>query len=273
MEFGVIIQLGDHTEQKLAQLCEMGFHACQLCCWNPDLYTEQMAEKVKIWLNKYGIRISTLWCGWSGPAVWNFYEGQLTLGLVPEQYRAQREQELIQGSDFGALLGVEQIATHVGFLPEDPNSPTYADVVEVLRRIVAHCKRNGQYFLFETGQETPTTLLRTIQDIGLDNLGINLDPANLILYGKANPVDALDTIGKYVRDVHAKDGRYPTDGRMLGNETPLGRGMVNYPALIRRLKSLGYDGPVTIEREISGEKQIEDILMAKALLERLDADE
>ena len=266
MELGVIIRLSDHTEQKLAQLAKMGFHACQLSCWNPDLYTEQMAERIKAMLAKYDVHISTLWCGWTGPAVWNFYEGQKTLGLVPEQYRVQREQDLIRGSDFGAMLGVAQIATHVGFLPEDPNSPVYAAVVEVLRRIVAHCKQNGQYFMFETGQETPTTLLRTIRDIGLDNLGINLDPANLILYGKANPVDALDAIGKYVRDIHAKDGCYPTDGYELGRETALGEGQVNFPALIAKLKAMGYDGPITIEREISGEQQIADILKAKRLL-------
>ena len=135
------------------------------------------------------------------------------------------------------------------------------------RTVAERCAQNEQYFLFETGQETPVTLLRTMHDVGLDNLGINLDPANLILYGKANPVDALGVIGKYVRDVHAKDGCYPTDGRMLGKETPLGEGMVNFPALIKGLQTLGYDGAITIEREISGEQQIADIIKAKALLE------
>ena len=130
-------------------------------------------------------------------------------------------------------------------------------------------KANGQYFLFETGQETPVTLLRTIEDIGTDNLGINLDPANLILYGKANPVDALDVFGKYVRDVHAKDGLYPTDGKHLGRETPLGEGKVDFPRLIAKLREVGYDGSLTIEREISGEQQLKDILRGKALLEEL----
>lgn len=266
MELGVMIQLGEHTEQKLAQLHEMGFHACQLCCWSPAMYTEQTATHVKALLQKYDVHISTLWCGWSGPAVWSFYEGQMTLGLVPEQYRVQRERELLLGSDFGALLGVGQIATHAGFLPEDPNSPTYTAVVASLQRIVARCKQNGQYFLFETGQETPVTLLRTMQDIGMDNVGVNLDPANLIMYGKANPVDALRTIGSYVRDVHAKDGCYPTDGRALGRETVLGEGQVNFPALIAGLRALGYEGHITIEREISGQQQIEDIMKAKDLL-------
>ena len=118
---------------------------------------------------------------------------------------------------------------------------------------------NGQNFLFETGQETPVTLKRLIMDTGLKNVGINLDPANLIMYGKANPVDALDVFGEYVMGVHAKDGKYPTNGNELGVETRIGEGKVNFPAFIAKLKEVGYDGAVTIEREISGEEQIRDI--------------
>ena len=161
------------------------------------------------------------------------------------------------------------MATHVGFIPEVPDTDDYRDLVSALRRVASKCRENGQYFMFETGQETPVTLLRTIEEIGLDNLGINLDPANLILYGKANPIDALRIIGKYVRDVHAKDGTYPTDGKHLGRETVVGEGDVSYPAFIAALKALGYDGALTIEREISGEEQIRDILLTKTYLEGL----
>ena len=266
MELGVMVNLSERLEEKLERLSELGFCSCQLSCWNMELYTDDIAAWILSLLARYGVRISTLWCGWSGPKQWNFTQGPLTLGLVPEQYREMRVQELVRGSDFAHKLGVEQIATHVGFIPENPNDAQYAATVTAVRTVAAHCKQNGQYFLFETGQETPVTLLRTITDVGLDNLGVNLDPANLILYGKANPVDALGVIGKYVRDVHAKDGCYPTDGRTLGQETALGDGQVNFPALIGGLKSLGYDGAITIEREIEGEQQIADIGKAKALL-------
>ena len=269
MEFGVIVGLHDGLETKLARIAELGFTTCQLSCWDMRMYTDETAEWVKSLLQRYGIRISTFWCGWSGPAQWNFTEGPLTLGLVPEAYRDMRVQELLAGSDFARKLGVGQIATHVGFIPEDPNAEHYGKVVDAVRTVASRCAENGQYFLFETGQETPTTLLRTIHDIGLDNVGVNLDPANLILYGKANPVDALGIIGKYVRDVHAKDGCYPTDGRTLGIETPLGEGQVDFPKLMQGLGALGYDGSITIEREISGEKQIEDMIKAKQLLEKL----
>ena len=146
----------------------------------------------------------------------------------------------------------------------------------MLFRSVEKCKENGQNFLFETGQETPVTLKRAIQDIekavGKGNVGINLDPANLIMYGKANPVDALEVFGEYVMGIHGKDGKYPTDVHHLGDEVPLGQGKVNYPAFIAKLKEIGYQGDITIEREISGEEQKKDIRMAKELLDKLIAE-
>jgi len=111
--------------------------------------------------------------------------------------------------------------------------------------------------------------MRTIEDVGLENLGINLDPANLLMYGKANPMDAVDIYREKVRGVHVKDGRYPTDGRHLGVETPVGEGLVDFPVLVSRLHGYGYDGPWIIEREISGPRQLEDIRQAKAYLETI----
>ena len=191
------------------------------------------------------------------------------MGLVPSDFRAQRVNDLIEGSDFAKKLGVANFATHAGFLPENPYSAEYRPIISALRTVVQHCKNNGQTFLFETGQETPVTLRRAIEDIGSDNLGINLDPANLILYGKANPVDALKVFGEYVKDIHAKDGCYPTDGKNLGQEVPIGEGMVNFPVFIEKIKDIGYDGTLIIEREITGEQQTKDILSAKKYLEAL----
>lgn len=270
MKLGVLVELrNDRIGEKIKEVADMGFSSCQLCAWDHSLFREDIANIITDALREYGVSISTFWCGWSGPAVWNFYEGPTTLGIVPRAHREYRVRELMAGSDFAKSLGVPQIATHVGFIPEVPDTDDYRDLVAALRRVAEHCLANGQHFMFETGQETPVTLLRTIEEIGLDNLGINLDPANLILYGKANPVDALRVIGKYVRDVHAKDGTYPTNGKSLGKETVVGEGHVNYPAFIAALRAVGYDGTLTIEREISGEEQIRDIKATKAYLESL----
>jgi sugar phosphate isomerase/epimerase len=124
-------------------------------------------------------------------------------------------------------------------------------------------------FWFETGQETPVTLLRLIRAVGTGNLGVNLDPANLVLYGKANPVDSLDVLGPYVRNLHAKDGFYPTDPMELGREVKVGEGAVNWPRLVTRLGEIGFSGEFIIEREISGEQQRRDIADTVGCLRRL----
>jgi sugar phosphate isomerase/epimerase len=269
MKLGVILPLGDDIAADFQKIHELGFPTCQLDCWDPRRMSFETAEQVLAACEDYQVEITAFWCGWPGPKAWDFIDGPLTLGLVPPAYRAMRLETLRQGADFARQIGVKHLVTHVGYIPENPNDPQYREVVAALRYLAGYCRERGLHFLFETGQETPVTLLRTIQDIGLDNLGVNLDPANLILYGKANPLDALEVIGQYVLGVHAKDGLYPTDGRQLGREVPLGEGRVNFPALIARLKALGYDGALTIEREISGEEQIRDIRAAKQLLEGL----
>lgn len=256
-------------DKKFKELLEMGVCSCQLVCWDRSLLTQAQADAVNKAVSDNGIDITAFWCGWEGPKDWNFYEGQETLGLVPQAYRFSRLQMLMEGSDFAEKIHVTDLVTHVGYMPENPNDPNYAGVIAALKHLVNKCREKNQYFLFETGQETPVTLKRAIQDIGYPNVGVNLDPANLILYGKGNPVDALDVFGEYVRGIHGKDGCYPTDGHELGIETPLGEGKVDYPRFIQKLKDIGYDGDITIEREISGEKQKQDIIAAKELLETL----
>lgn len=176
---------------------------------------------------------------------------------------------LKRASDLAKLCGIKAVHTHCGFIPEDPNEPLYADTVKAIHEIASHCAGNDQTFLMETGQETPVTLLRAIQDTGLDNIGANLDTANLILYGKGDPVAAMDVIGKYVRGLHAKDGLYPTDPKHLGKEVAIGQGRVNFKEVIGRLYKLNYSGPITIEREISGARQEEDIRSSIAYLQQL----
>ncbi|MBQ5837970.1 MAG: sugar phosphate isomerase/epimerase, partial [Clostridia bacterium] len=197
---------------------------------------------------------------------WNFYEGQKNLGLVPPEYREMRIKNLCDGADFAKKLGVENVVTHMGFIPENPNDPEFVPFCNAVKRVADHLKENDQWLLFETGQETPVTMLRCFETAGADNLGVNLDTANLILYGRANPVDALDVFGKYVRNLHAKDGMYPVNGHDLGKETAIGQGKVDFYGVIKGLHELGYDGYITIEREISGEQQAKDILAAKEYL-------
>jgi len=269
LTLGVMASLPEGPERVLKGVHDLELPTCQLVCWQREWLTREMAQRVVAAAREYRVEITTMWTGLPGRNVWNFIEGPVTIGLVPEATRAERVEVLKQGADFAAWIGAPSVTTHVGFIPEDPNSPLYTGVLRALDEVVRYCRERALLFCFETGQETPVTLLRVIEDLGYDNLGVNLDPANLLMYGKANPVDALDILGPYVRGVHAKDGEYPTNGRDLGVEKPLGEGRVNFPLLVPKLKAYGYQGALTIEREISGPQQIEDIRRAIRLLSDL----
>ncbi len=269
LQIGVMVPLKAEPELEFRKVVELGLRSCQVANWNPDLWTDEIGDKLVAAARKQGVTISALWTGYPGPSVWNFTEGPKTIGLVPPEHRAVRVAALKKGADFAARCQLPATITHVGFLPNDPADPNYLATVDAIRDVAAHCARRGLEFWFETGQETPVVLLRTIELVKTGNLGINLDPANLILYGMANPVDALDVFGRYVKGVHAKDGLYPTDGTNLGKEVPLGEGKVNFPVLIPKLKACGFTGALTIEREISGPQQTADIKKAVTLLQPL----
>jgi len=262
-----VIQGLDETGASLGRAKNFGLACCQLSGWNTALCRPDVAKTARAASEKHGVRVSSFWAGLPGPAEWNFQYGPLTIGLVPAAYRMARVQALKDWADFAKLLGAPAIVTHAGFLPENISDPEFLPVLSALRIVAQHCKNVGVGFWFETGQETPVTLLRYIEEIGLDNVGVNLDPANLMMYGRGNPVDAVRVFGKYVRSVHAKDGKPPTDPKWLGAETAVGRGLVDFPLMFRLLQECGFDGDLIIEREIAeGEEQNRDIRETAAKL-------
>ncbi|MGH9437650.1 MAG: sugar phosphate isomerase/epimerase family protein [Terriglobia bacterium] len=263
---GVITGIGNDPDAAMAKVHSLEMPTCQIDASHLD---DNLIQQLLTATEKYGITITALGTDGPGPYIYNFYDGPLTLGIIPRTYRAQRVEKLKKFSDFAKQLNIPAIRIHAGFIPEDPNDHLYREAVETLREVIGYCKRNGQDFLYETGTETPITLLRAIEDVGLDNQGVNLDTANLILYDKANPLDALDILGPYVKNTHAKDGLYPTNPRDLGNEVAIPHGKVDFPKIIARLKELNYQGPITIEREISGPEQIEDVKRERDYLRTL----
>jgi len=265
----VVVRQTEKLEDEFRKLKDLNFEACQISGTTPEFYTDENVKLVVDLKKKYNIEITAMGCGWGEPRIWDFVYGHESIGLVPPAYRFEGIKALKKASDFCKATGIPNVVSHVGYIPNNPNDNEYTGTIAALKNIVQHCKRNGTYFLFETGQETPVTLLRTIEDISCDYAGINLDPANLLMYGMGNPIDAIDVFGKYVKHVHAKDGLCPVTGRKLGLETPLGEGKVNYPLFIEKLKSIGYDGYLIIEREISGEQQTKDIIASRILLKSL----
>jgi len=265
---GVVAHVRD-PQADIARIHELGLPTCFLYT---DDYRPELARDVRAALDRYGIEATAVESLGPGQTVWNFTQGPQTIGLVPRRFRRERLDALKRASDWGKLLDIPYLQTHCGFIPEDPNDPLYEETVQAVRELATHCKGNHQTFTFETGQETPIVLVRIIQDLGLDNVGVGLDTGNLILYGKANPADAVEVFGKYVRTVHAKDGLYPTDPRKLGAEVPIGEGRVDFRRVVAGLRKCGFTGALSIEREISGPRQIEDIRRAKAYLEKIIAE-
>ncbi len=266
MRLGMYVNMNKDPEGVIAQVHALGFSACEV--YTDDLNPE-LASRLRQSLESHGVEATALFSMGPGPKVWDFYQGPLTVGLVPREWRRRRIEALKRASDFAKACGIPALETHCGFIPENPNDDLYQETVEAIREVCSHCRSNGQIFLYHAGQETGVTLLRAILDVGLDNQGVGLDTANPILYDTGHPVDALDVYGQYLRAVNPKDGLFPTDPKHLGREVPIGQGKVDFPRLIGRLKELGYRGALNIEREISGPQQIEDIKKAKEYLEKL----
>jgi len=269
---GLMTGFRKDPEPILAKVHSLGLHTCQM---DTGLMDEETMDRLHEALHKYKIVVTAMGTDGPGPYIYNFYDGPLTLGLIPRTYRAQRLEKLKKFSDQVKKLGVDTIRIHAGFIPEDPNTELYHEAVETLHDAISHIKSNGQYFLYETGTETPITMLRAIKDIGLDNQGVNFDTANLILYDKANSVDALDILGPYVRNMHAKDGLYPTNPHDLGREVEIPHGKADLAKILARLKKLNYQGPCTIEREISGPDQLasvkREIVYLRKVIENLQS--
>ncbi len=262
MELGVLSSFTEDGSNPFDVIARYGVATTQLNNWDMSKWTRENAEKVKRDLKSSGVRLAALWTGYSGTVIWDLIDGPDTMGLIPEYTRKRRIADLKAGADFAAMVGAPAIITHCGFIPETPKCHLYMEVLDALGEIAEYCQKLGLEFWFETGQETPVTLLRTIEDIGLPNLGINLDTANIILYGKGNPVDALDVFGKYVRNLHIKDGFYPEDGHKLGRHCPIGEGKVDFEKVITKLHEIGFTGELVVEREITGEQQAKDIMAA-----------
>jgi len=270
MRVGILVPWEGDIEEKIAKVSSFGFKCGQISIWDMSLYTEQSAAELKSICAKNQFEITSLWCGWSGPVDWSYPGMYSTLGLVPAWLRNQRMADLMNGAAFGRLLGVKDIVTHIGYIPDNPFSDDYIGITNALGVIGAELKKYGQRLLFETGEELPVTLVQMMKATGHDNLGVNLDPSNLITSGRANAVDALNYFVPFLMGMHAKDGTRPEAGEPHGEQVPLGKGHANFPELIRILKAIGYNGDIIIEREGVTESEWEaDAVAAKAYLEGL----
>ena len=269
---GVFTSVDAGLGVKLEVAHELGIPTVQVHAPARENRTPETAKQLTEKLEAMGMSLTAVFSGFVGESYADIPTVCRTVGLVPKETRSVRAQEMKEISNFGQLLGCDVIALHLGFIPHDSSDPTYSEIVTVTREICDHCQERRQSLHLETGQESAEGLLQFIGAVERDNLFVNFDPANMILYGTGEPIEALKQVGSYVRSVHCKDGTWAdSPGKEWGVEVPLGQGQVGMENYLRALKEIGYVGPLTIEREIpqDPERQKEEIQGAVDLLNEL----
>jgi sugar phosphate isomerase/epimerase len=273
MEIGVMFWAEVDAVWTIRQVKSVGVRCGQLGI-PPGLPLEGAAADWKAALEAEGFTLVTVFAAYAGESYADIPSVRRTVGFIPPATRAEREARTYAISDFAAALGVGGIACHIGYIPEDPANPDYIAVREMVRRVADYAGRHRQTFALETGQEPARVLLNFMRDVGRPNLRINFDPANMILYGTGDPIEALGVLAPHVISVHCKDGNWPpTDSPdALGVERPLGEGAVGMERFLTKLREIGYRGTLNIEREVEDQEQKwRDVKAAAELLQRLAA--
>ncbi|MGC1276002.1 MAG: sugar phosphate isomerase/epimerase family protein [Planctomycetaceae bacterium] len=252
---------------------ELGIPTVQLHAPHAENRTPEAAERFLENCADAGVTVTVVFGGFEGESYADIETTARTVGLVPESTRAARLAEMKEIAAFARLIGCEAVGMHIGFVPEE-STASYRGLLSDTRDLLDELASHGQRMHLETGQESAEHLLRFIGDIGRTNLFINFDPANMILYGTGDPIAALKQVGHLVRSIHCKDAAWAPEavrGKEWGREVPLGEGDVGMSTYLETLKELGYDGPLTIEREIPQDPQRQkiDIGTAVELLNRL----
>lgn len=272
MPLGVFTSAGAGLGAAIDRVTGLGVTTVQLHAPGPADRNQARAEEIKQLFGDAGIRITVVFCGYPGESYETIPIVRDTVGLVPPATRAERLEQTRGIADFASRVGAQGIGVHVGFVSEDWDSSEFAEAVDVVGQVADHCAGQGLTMNLETGQETADTLLHVLEAVGRDNLGVNFDPANMIMYGSGEPLEALRKVGKYLKSCHCKDAVWSDKpGQEWGKEVALGQGDVDIEQFVATLNELGYAGPLTIEREISGDQQIVDIKAGLEFLREIKA--
>lgn len=173
-------------------ISELQVPTIQLHAPHGDKRNQSAAESFRKQLDGMGVRCTAVFGGFEGESYADIPTVVRTVGLVPEATRQDRLREMFEISEFANWLGCDTVALHLGFIPHDPGTHPYPAIVDVTRQLCDHCSKHGQFLHLETGQETAEGLLEFIKQVDRPNLKINFDPANMILYGTGEPIEAFD---------------------------------------------------------------------------------
>ncbi|UCC67610.1 MAG: sugar phosphate isomerase/epimerase [Armatimonadota bacterium] len=271
MPLGVVLSVNDSFADRLRRIEEAGFPTMQLSRPPDEWLAEPRRSELKRLISDSGVTVTSVAAIYAGESYADVETVRRTVGLLPQSTRSARIEDTKLCADFTHEVGAPNVSSHIGYIPEDRAEPDYEGLASAVREICDHLEPRRMNFCLETGQETADLLKQFIADVGRDNLKVNFDPANMIMYGTGDPIAALSLLAPWVRGVHCKDGEWPEAAGRLGGEKPLGQGQVGVERFIAKLKDIGYEGPLTIEREVSGEEQMRGFFAAKRLLEEVKA--
>lgn len=214
-------------------------------------------------LPAYGIALTAAVCSYEGEDYADLARVHESVGFTTPAYRAKRVARTKAIAAFAKHLAIHAVSCHIGFIPNDPADYLYTEMLTLVQDICDDLHERGQEFVLETGQESAPTLVGFLSDADRPNLKVNFDPANMVLYGSGDPIEAFMLLRPWVRSVHFKDGTLPLHAGLLGREVRLGDGAVDFPALLYQLRATDYTGPLTIEREEPDETvKAEDVRVA-----------
>ncbi len=191
-----------------------------------------------------------------------------TGGIAPDRTWEQNWRNIQQTATLATELKLKLVTFHAGFLPHDRLDPQYGKLKARLLQIAELFSGRGLQLGLETGQETAHDLAALLKDVNQPNLGVNFDPANMILYEKGNPIEALRTLAPFLQQVHIKDANRTKLPGTWGEEVPAGTGQVDWKAFFATLTELSFAGNLVIERE-AGSQRVADIQTAKRLVEKM----
>lgn len=264
---------------------EVGAEGFQIYAVSGEISPEQMdasaREQFRTLCDGLDLEIAAL-CGDLG--------GHGFMNAADNVDRVARSKQIV---DLAVDLGTHVVTTHIGVVPEDSQSPVYAILQKACRELGTYAASKGVTFAIETGPESAPVLRAFLDGLGVNGIGVNFDPANLVMVGGHDPVEAVRLLAPYIVHTHAKDGRrlkpcsatevygafadgtYDKLVKRLGGdpfiEVPLGEGDVKWDAYLAALKATGYRGFLTIEREV-GDDPAADIAKAVSFLrERMQA--
>ena len=265
---GTLLRCGSIDERRIAYYHEIGLDSIQIAGVDEDWLApgddaRKASDAFFELFRKYDITVPTMFMSYPNQDWKNPREG---IGLVPEKTRAERMILTCRQMNWAKRYGIRYITCHAGFVPEERNE-FYERFIADMKQLVKFAAANDQEFLFETGTETVAGLKQTIEDIGEPNVGINFDPANLLIYGTDDPAVLADQLADRIRVIHCKDADPAEAGAPRGKETVLGKGSTRFAELLKKMLSGGFRGPLIIERELPlGPEQEKDIAEAVGLI-------